>query len=40
MGSDPCQVQMQTRHGLWILCVVIKCELKRRSKCPWGAVWV
>lgn len=40
MGSDPCQVQMQTRHSVWIFCVVIKYELKPRSKCPWGATWV
>lgn len=33
-------MQMQTRHGLWIFCVVIKYELKLRSQCPWGAVWV
>lgn len=40
MGSDPCQMQMQTRHGLWLFCVVIKYELKLRSQCPWGAMWV
>ena len=33
-------MQMQTRHGLWLFCVVIKYELKLRSQCPWGAVWV
>ena len=40
MGSDPGQVQMQTGHSLWIFCVVIKYELKLRSKCPRGAIWV
>lgn len=28
---------MKTRHGLWIFCVIIKYEVKPRSKCPWGA---